>query len=619
MKRRPLVSTALRVVWIAAALTSFARAPARTAAGPSRAGPTAAAATGSPHRDPAVSLTPGTVRRPGPATIAGVLDTGQFLPDTTVLARVNDRVIRAGGFVDAYFSSAAEVRPNPDSLGRVEFLTSMIDKEVLALTALAIGRPLGFEDRATLRGHTQTVLSNVLYQRAVLDSAVVTDEEVSHAYRQFGRQLHLRDMVFQDRATAEQAHDALVAGRITWREAVRRSAPAGGVPVPDGDLGWVSRRGMSGTLAVQVFDLAPGEISPPLPDRDGYHVMQALERRDVEPPPFERLREELVGQLRLQHASARAGRLQAQVGEHIGLVHDTSNIAWAAARLRGGGALTRGRDGPVLDLSGRLPEFSPADTARVLATQRDGRFTLGDFLREYQAMPPLMRPSVGDIESFRTQLDGMMLAPYMAELARTRGLEQDPLAVAMIERKREEILVQHLYEDSVDSQVRISPEERRRYYDDHVAQYTTFPEVRFASIIRDSKAAADSLLARLRAGERAADILRADSLQGLTTGSIRTRRQDEPGPYHQVLFEELRPGQATASGPDQEGVWIVLQLLEFDPGRPLTYQQAERYVIESVHNLRAEARLKAFIARQRRRYRIEAHPELVMRVRLVVR
>ena len=85
--------------------------------------------------------------------------------------------------MDAYFASYAPVRPKPDSLGRVEFLTSMVNKEVLALTALSVNRPFGFEDRATMREHTERVLSNALYQRFVLDSVVVTDDEVRRSTR----------------------------------------------------------------------------------------------------------------------------------------------------------------------------------------------------------------------------------------------------------------------------------------------------------------------------------------------------------------------------------------------------------------------------------------------------
>ena len=71
-------------------------------------------------------------------------------------------------------------------------------------------------------------------------------------------------------------------------------------------------------------------------------------------------------------------------------------------------------------------------------------------------------------------------------------------------------------------------------------------------------------------------------------------------------------------GPDRAGLWLVIQSLELDPGHQLTYAESEHYVDDALRESKSEALLQAFIARHRPRYPIEAHPERVMRVRLVV-
>src|SRR5689334_6218931 len=79
-------------------------------------------------------------KRPAHLTgyVNGVPDTGQFLPDTTWLIRVGPRVTRARDFVNSYFTSDPQYRPGVDSAGRVQFMNSIIHKDVLGLTALAI-------------------------------------------------------------------------------------------------------------------------------------------------------------------------------------------------------------------------------------------------------------------------------------------------------------------------------------------------------------------------------------------------------------------------------------------------------------------------------------------------
>src|SRR5262249_58395629 len=105
-----------------------------------------------------------------------------------------------------------------------------------------------------------------------------------------------------------------------------------------------------------------------------------------------------------------------------------------------------------------VPECTPADTARTLATYRSGRHSLGDVVAAYSAINAVLRPTVSDFESMRAQVDGFVFEPYMAELARRRGLDKDSLAVAQIEGRREQMLVEHMYQDSITSKVVIRPE-----------------------------------------------------------------------------------------------------------------------------------------------------------------
>jgi parvulin-like peptidyl-prolyl cis-trans isomerase-like protein len=549
------------------------------------------------------------------AYIAGVRDTGQFLPDTTLLARVGPRLIRARDFVSAYFSSYAEFRPRPDSAGRLEFLDNMITKDVLALTALAVDHPLGFEERVVMNEHTQRVLANVLYRRSVTDSVVVTEDEIQKVYQQMGYEQHFRQIVLGDRATAERVRDLLTRGRLTWTEALRTYGTPQGDPRHEGDLGFIPRSTLDLDLAMQIYPLKRGEISPVIADGNGFHLIQSVERRTVNPPDYSGARGVILSVLRNHHAAQLAERMRSQMAARIGMRYDTTNVRWAASHFLDTPLFRLEAGGMVLDEETE-PAFAPIDTARVLARHDEGQLTLGGFLKVYTRVPATFRPRIGNFEAFRGQIAAIVLEPRMALLATERGFGRDSMAVAQIEKRREELVVERLYQDSVASRVRVTDKERRRYYQDHVASFRTFPKVRYAALVRDSKAAADSLAARLMAGERAEDVIRADSLRGLPTGPIRERRQDEPGPYHKILFEELRPGRATVIGPDQEFTWLVLQVLEHDPGRQLSYEESEHIVDESVQNIDAEERLKALVERLKKRYRVESRPELVMRVRL---
>jgi hypothetical protein len=162
----------------------------------------------------------------------------------------------------------------------------------------------------------------------------------------------------------------------------------------------------------------------------------------------------------------------------------------------------------------------------------------------------------------------------------------------------------------------VSKAERQEFYEKNKKGFVTFPSVDFAAIVRPNRKSADSLAAALKAGAKAADILRADSLAGNNSGSIQHRQQNEPGPYHKILFEELRPGQSAIFG-DKEGTFMVLQLLNFDSGRQLSFEEADAIADQAVQNERAESLLRGMLDRFSKKYTIRTRPELLMRIRLV--
>lgn len=548
----------------------------------------------------------------------GVPDTGQFLPDTTVLGRIDDRSFTVLEFRDRWFASFMDDRPKTDSTGRLTFLNALVNKEVLAALAREVNRPFSFEDRARLREAQRRWLSNAVFARLVYDSVQVTPAEVQHIYDQGRLRLHVQRIVTGDPATAERARADVLSKRLSWGLAVKKYSTGRGEPGPDGDLGWVERTVFDPAPALEIFDLADGQLSSVFPGAEGWQFVRVVERRTGPQGAFNVLAGGLADEVRGVKLAGRVEQLRSQIRGRIGMAYDSTNISWTAALFAENERQAQGTgSAQVLDLAGSVPEFQPADTARVLARWKDGRHTLGDFLGAYNAIPPPQRGKVGTFNSFRSTLDQFVLEPYMAELGLERGLDRDSLVTTPIGRLEEQLRVEHLFADSVESRMWVSPQERRQYYQEHLGNYVTWQNVQFASVYRSTRAGADSLAARLKAGEPATAILREDSLGGFNSGSVRTMREDERGlPYYKVLFEEMRPGGIGIEGPDKQGDYLVLQKLTHEPSRQMSYEEVQDIVDESVQNTKADRLLRELVARHRSGHRIELHPELLMRIRL---
>jgi len=586
-----------------------------------------AAAKATPTKTAAATKTSTPVPTEAPAKIEGLstsrapsVEHGPFLSDTFVICTVGPRRTTVGDYVRLYFDSYMPDRPGQDSVGRATFLQNLVTRDILALVAQKQNRPFAFEDRAQLRETEERALSNALYQSAVLESLQVSDEDVAKEYEStFQYEFRLRHIKFADLPTAQRTRIALVGGRTTWQQAYDRySLSKGKDKGPDGALGWTVRGVASLELSHAIFTLNAGAYSQPIEEPDGWSIVQVVEKRKGTPPRLSAVSKYIREQLEQEQTDRRARAVRNLVRDQIHMTYDSTAIAWAAGFFQPAQAMNRDENGVAnYQFDPNVPEFQPQDTSRVLARYRDGIVTLGRFLHLYTDIQPLMRPNVNTPQGLRDQIDAFAFEPYMAEVAKARGLDKNPKVIEQIANKREAILVDHLYSDSVMSRVSITAEARRKYYQEHPRDFTTYPTVRYAALWAETKEKAEQYAARLKKGEKAEDILRADSLLGIQRGSIQTRGQNEHGPYQKLLFEELRPGQVDIEGPDKEGHYSILQSLAFDQGRLLSYDEASGYIDESLQNLEAERLLREFVERHAKEYPVRTSPELVMRIHLV--
>ena len=549
--------------------------------------------------------------------INDVPDTGQFLPDSVWLLQVGPRVTRVGDFVERWFGAYPEFRPGPDSLGRVKFLRDMMNKDVLGLTALALDRPLDFEGRLAVREATQRALAEAVFSHYVRDSAQVSDEDTRALWETYRWSQHLRHIVLPNRSTAASVRRELVGGRVSWSAAVKKYSIAPAGPAGDGDLGWVDRRKLDALVANVAFALHPGEISEPVQDLDGWHLVQSVDRKAVDPPPYAALRRGLRSDVFAAKSKVYVERLLATLRAEKGVRYDTANAVFASQHFHATKRVGMDAGTPSVEIDAGVPEISDADTSRALATwTRGGRYSLGDLLHAYMDVQPLLRPSLNTPDAVLAFVESTVLEPTIADYGARHGLERDPLVQKAILKKREELLVERLYQDSVGTRVWVSKEERKAYYQKNLNGFVTYPSVDFAAIVRSSKAGADSVVRALRSGVSARAILAADSAAGLVSGSIQHRSQSDQGPYQKELFEEMRPGDVHVRGPDRVGDYAILQLQTFDQGRQLSFEESETMIDESLQNLKSEEALESLVDRLKNRYEIRWRPELVMLVRL---
>jgi hypothetical protein len=540
-----------------------------------------------------------------------------IIPDSTVLARVGPRVVTAGLFVDNWVAGNAMTRPGtPDSSGRHEFLNTLVSRELLRLAALERNKPLDYGDRLKLAQWREDVLKNALYVKMIRDSVVITDDDIRLMHVVKKDFLDLRRITCRTRGECEGIRARLVRGE-PWSQLVKLSIDTSTVR-NNGRLGAVmGYLNLGMPLALELFKLQPGSISPVLYDRGFWHVYFVERHLEMTGVPLERQYRSLREEVRRVKEREILSRAEARFAHDRQVKYDAANLSFAAKEFAQKGHVKFTRSGPEIDLSAQ-PEFAPADTSRTLATSLDGTYTLGAFLDAYLALSPITRPSIQSGEDLIHAINSFMFQPYLLRLAREQHVEESDYFKEQIRSLTERLMLEQFYADSVERLVQVTPEERRAYYEKHKNDFFTYPQEHLFVFFRPSEAWARGLADSLRRGLlQPVAVVKQDSLLH-PNGEWSEERLTYTNEKNdlRVLFNEMKDGEIRVI-PAPEASTVVLRV-EQRPGHQLSLSEVESFIAERVTDDKAELLLQSLLARLRRRYPVQLYTDHLMELDLTL-
>ena len=234
------------------------------------------------------------------------------------------------------------------------------------------------------------------------------------------------------------------------------------------------------TLREGVFLLEEGQVSEPIPTKDGFEVVMVLEKRRTS---FGALRAEISQQVIRRKEVARFHAV-------IDSLRQARNVLVHGERLR-----------PVLEgLQGR--ELSHATARGVLVEYEGGVITVGDAVLGLR--PLLKGGAMPDSTALRRTIKlRIMPDSLLAVEARDRGIHEREHIVAWTEKERQSLLVSQLYRDELSGKVVVTDDEARAVYDENIEIYTSLPGViHLTEVLCDTRAEAEQVLAQAQAGER---------------------------------------------------------------------------------------------------------------------
>ena len=216
--------------------------------------------------------------------VAAADGTGMRLPERDgrpIVAVVNDEWISLDELVMELDPALdhTRLREGYGTPGELELLERMVNVRLVVQEAAAMGLRDEPEIRKQVEVSSRAILRDVLLERVVKD--VTADPAAVEAkYRQLTREWKTASLLFQDRASAAKAREAL-AGGAAFAD-VAASAAADRTARLDGDEQYHPRTDYLPAVADAIAALSAGEISPVVPIEAGFVVMQVTDTRNVD-------------------------------------------------------------------------------------------------------------------------------------------------------------------------------------------------------------------------------------------------------------------------------------------------------------------------------------------------
>ncbi|HSI67588.1 MAG TPA: peptidylprolyl isomerase [Planococcus sp. (in: firmicutes)] len=136
----------------------------------------------------------------------------------------------------------------------------------------------------TEESYKKVIRLNLLQERALTDGVEVTDEEIEAQYERAGTELNARHILVDDEETAANLREELDGG-ADFAELAEEHSNDPGSAVNGGDLDWFSAGMMVPEFEEVAFSMETDEISEPVQSEFGFHIIQVMDKREIEGQP----------------------------------------------------------------------------------------------------------------------------------------------------------------------------------------------------------------------------------------------------------------------------------------------------------------------------------------------
>jgi peptidyl-prolyl cis-trans isomerase C len=238
------------------------------------------------------------------------------------------------------------------------------------------------------------------------------------------------------------------------------------------------------------------------------------------------------------------------------------------------------------------------DPAQALAIVNGKTITLSEFELRWSQLPEYVRKNYAGPEGRKKLLNELIDREMLLQEAKKRGIDRDRNLLERVERFKEHTMLEALRREAVDSQVTVTPEELKEYYETHRDSFLASEEFRVSHILVKTAGEAADLKKRNTQGEDFSSLARKASLDASTKsngGDLGLIKKGQTVPEFEQAVLKLKPGEVSEPVATQFGYHLI-KLIERRPGPPLSFEEAKAQVREYILIEKKRTRLDELIA-----------------------
>jgi parvulin-like peptidyl-prolyl isomerase len=527
----------------------------------------------------------------------GVAATGCSKREELKVAEFKDQVITVADYEAAYARVDPAYLPKAAGFeGKLEFLNTMLNKYVMAYKADELGYDKNPNVTQSMEMFTRMALQVAYLKKQVADKITVSDEEVKEHWENQGVSMECKQILCDTEEQAQEAYQAIQDG-LDFDTAVKQYSK--NEDASTGGMVFTAAYGqMTPEVQVAVMALPVGEVTEPIMTAQGWIIMKVLRRNEGRKKPnFEDVKAEYEVTVRNLKEAIALNEFTNKLRDDYGVTWHWDNIGVVY------NALPPDRD--FDDAPSRREEvypllmFDPADLDKPVVTWQGGKqITIKDFSDFYDQASFFNRPRksarYGGVRQFLIE---RIMNEISVDVVRKSGIDKEPDVARAIKAKREEILVNLLYEDVVARQTIVSETEIKNYYDGNLESFHTPEKRKFGVILAGDVETAQQAYRELKGGKEFRIVALAYSMDEETKGNngetnaISLGEQPE---FDSVGFALANVGDVSEPFQTSRG-WIVLKLIERTDEKYLSLDEATDGIESALHQEKSDQRLKELL------------------------